>query len=252
MAKQEINYGITANDGSGDTLREAAIKINENFTELYSGAANTLGYYKIEGEYLGTVNNPDTGGWGGHWMYIDPNGESNSGMNIPSVASQTTGGEFTIYHNNVDSGALRLMVNAGVWYFNQDGTLTMPDGADIFNYNGISVIKAIPQNLQSSLNDYILTLEDGGKHIYRTEGDGYGVIIPTNASVAFPIGTAITVVSGTSECYFYLEDENNTELWGAGFNQISSNWYIPANSMATLLKIGTDKWMLSGAGLATN
>ena len=35
MAKQTINIGTTANDGSGDSLRDAAIKINSNFTELY-------------------------------------------------------------------------------------------------------------------------------------------------------------------------------------------------------------------------
>lgn len=35
MAKQVINLGTTINDGTGDTLRLGAEKINENFTELY-------------------------------------------------------------------------------------------------------------------------------------------------------------------------------------------------------------------------
>ena len=35
MTKQTINRGSAANDGTGDTLRTAAQKINENFTELY-------------------------------------------------------------------------------------------------------------------------------------------------------------------------------------------------------------------------
>jgi hypothetical protein len=38
MAKQTINIGTSANDGTGDTLRDGADKINDNFTELYSGA----------------------------------------------------------------------------------------------------------------------------------------------------------------------------------------------------------------------
>ena len=37
MAKQVINVGTTAGDGSGDALRDAMIKINANFTELYEG-----------------------------------------------------------------------------------------------------------------------------------------------------------------------------------------------------------------------
>ena len=35
MARQTLNRGTTANDGTGDTLRTAAQKINENFQELY-------------------------------------------------------------------------------------------------------------------------------------------------------------------------------------------------------------------------
>lgn len=35
MAQQTINIGTTPNDGLGDTARDAAVKINENFTELY-------------------------------------------------------------------------------------------------------------------------------------------------------------------------------------------------------------------------
>ena len=36
MARQNINRGTTANDGTGDTLRIAAGKINDNFVELYT------------------------------------------------------------------------------------------------------------------------------------------------------------------------------------------------------------------------
>jgi hypothetical protein len=35
MVKQVVNTGTLANDGTGDTLRTAATKINNNFTELY-------------------------------------------------------------------------------------------------------------------------------------------------------------------------------------------------------------------------
>lgn len=50
MAKQTIDIGTTANDGTGDSLRTGAIKINENFDELYaaSGTAEitfTINYH---------------------------------------------------------------------------------------------------------------------------------------------------------------------------------------------------------------
>lgn len=39
MAKQLINVGSAANDGTGDALRNAFIKANANFDELYTGLA---------------------------------------------------------------------------------------------------------------------------------------------------------------------------------------------------------------------
>jgi hypothetical protein len=35
MAKQTINIGTTANDNTGDTIRDSFDKCNDNFTELY-------------------------------------------------------------------------------------------------------------------------------------------------------------------------------------------------------------------------
>ena len=36
MTRQNISTGTIANDGTGDTLRTAGIKINQNFQELYT------------------------------------------------------------------------------------------------------------------------------------------------------------------------------------------------------------------------
>lgn len=42
MTKQTINIGNVANDGTGDTLRTAFDKVNDNFTELYNSAVITV------------------------------------------------------------------------------------------------------------------------------------------------------------------------------------------------------------------
>ena len=41
MTKQTINIGAVASDGTGDKLRTAFGKANDNFTELYNGAQTT-------------------------------------------------------------------------------------------------------------------------------------------------------------------------------------------------------------------
>src|SRR6056300_975662 len=40
MAKQTINIGVTANDGTGTTLRDGGDLINDNFNEIYSGVGD--------------------------------------------------------------------------------------------------------------------------------------------------------------------------------------------------------------------
>ena len=36
MTQEVINVGVNADDGTGDSLREAGQKINNNFTELFA------------------------------------------------------------------------------------------------------------------------------------------------------------------------------------------------------------------------
>lgn len=56
MAQQTIDVGSTAGDGTGDPLRSAFTKINENFTELYSGNFGNLHYTPNNpADYNGTI-----------------------------------------------------------------------------------------------------------------------------------------------------------------------------------------------------
>jgi hypothetical protein len=43
MAKSVINTGSVANDGTGDTLRAAGVKINDNFSEIYNALGDGSG-----------------------------------------------------------------------------------------------------------------------------------------------------------------------------------------------------------------
>jgi len=43
--KQSINIGVVPNDGTGDTLRNAMDKINDNTDELYAAAVEPAAFY---------------------------------------------------------------------------------------------------------------------------------------------------------------------------------------------------------------
>lgn len=59
MAKSVINTGSVANDGTGDTLRAAGVKINDNFSEIYNalgdGSAISLTATAAELNYVDGV-----------------------------------------------------------------------------------------------------------------------------------------------------------------------------------------------------
>ena len=219
------------------------------------GQDNEGGYVRIEAgdaaHWSGTA--PGNGGF----IEITAGDVIESGGDANNVGGDITISAGRARSDSTKSGAIRIRAGGNVnyptqheWIFGANNVLTLPANSDIKNSDGFSVIKSIPQNQQSGFSNYTLQLSDAGKHIYKDDGDGYGVEIPTDATTAFEIGTVITIVSGNGWTYIYPADGMTTELWGAGFNQTSTSFYIPNNSMATLLKIGTDKWMLSGAGLA--
>ena len=69
MARQTLDIGTNANDGTGDTLRSGGEKINDNFNELYSTlGGNSIATNGINASYAtqtidtasATVNDSDT------------------------------------------------------------------------------------------------------------------------------------------------------------------------------------------------
>lgn len=59
MSRQEVNIGVVGNDGSGDSIREAFRKVNDNFKELYA-VFNQGDFISFQDLGNVTVNNADT------------------------------------------------------------------------------------------------------------------------------------------------------------------------------------------------
>ncbi len=60
MSRLVLNVGTNANDGTGDTLRDAMIKVNDNFTEVYGSAGFDLTTIQVTGnEIRATRTNDD-------------------------------------------------------------------------------------------------------------------------------------------------------------------------------------------------
>jgi len=122
MAKQTINIGSSANDGTGDPLRTAFDKINDNFTELYNASPATA-QITISGNQVSAnasnadlvLNGSGTGGvvasglrFGGTSISADDSSlvNINEGLNV--TGNITAEGDITATGNIFANGNINL------------------------------------------------------------------------------------------------------------------------------------------------
>ena len=109
MAQEVINIGVQADDGTGDTIRGAGIKINSNFTELYADplAATTLGF--LENEISSTQSNADIvlkpSGTG---VVTFPNLKIDSNINITDNEITTTVSNSDLVLSGSGTGSVKI------------------------------------------------------------------------------------------------------------------------------------------------
>ena len=112
MAKQTINIGTTANDGTGDPLRTAFDKANDNFDELYNGAGgiadDSVTYAKLGTEFTTSAALA-----------------TNVDFSTAQVFTKTLTGDTTLTFSNAEIGMVKDLVITG------SHTLTLPSGSTV-------------------------------------------------------------------------------------------------------------------------
>lgn len=98
-----------------------------------------------------------------------------------------------------------------------------------------------------SANAYTLALGDQGDILLASNGSTAGTInIPTNASVAFPIGTQITIIQTSSgQLTVQATTPATTTIASTGGTSTAPKLRAQ-NSSATLIKTNTDQWYVVG------
>jgi len=141
---------------------------------------------------------------------------------------------------NTDSS---ITIGNNLLALSSSGDVTSPNLDDAVGYKGI------PQNAQTA--QYTLAFADMGKHISITTG---GILIPGNTTgsgpVAFPVGTAISIYnnSGSNQTIAFVASVTDT-LYLAGTATTGSRT-LAQRGVATLLKVTTTAWVISGAGVS--
>jgi len=122
MARLNINLGTTANDRTGDPLRTAFEKVNQNFIELYAGGA--LENQLTNGSKTVTLN--------ANGLTTFPVFNTDPGslfIQGPEIGSETSLIGISAKDNVIITS--NILTSPKVWDFGTDGKLTLPTGGSI-------------------------------------------------------------------------------------------------------------------------
>lgn len=160
---------------------------------------------------------------------------SNGPVAAPGVGAVTLTGVQTLTNKTLVAPVLGTPASGDLSNCTADGT------------NAVG-FKTIPQNSQSAA--YTTVITDSGKHILHPSADTTArtFTIPANASVAYPIGTAITFVNQNGAGVVTIAITTDTmRLAGAG---TTGSRTLAANGVATAIKVTATEWIISGTGLS--
>jgi hypothetical protein len=180
-----------------------------------------------------------TGGTIGSGVTFNGNttGTASNVTGIVAVANGGTG-SATAGPARTNLGAAALGANTDITSVNESVTLTASGSIAATSVG----FRGAPQNAQTAA--YGLLLTDNGKHISITTG---GVTVPANSAAAFPIGATVVIYnnSGASQNIAITTDT----MRQAGTTNTGTR-ALANYGLATLLKVNTTEWVISGAGLS--
>ena len=101
----------------------------------------------------------------------------------------------------------------------------------------------LPANNQST--SYTLTYADQGKFVYATAGS-MTITIPDNTATTFPIGTVVNIITSSSAATISTQ----TDILILGGVGTQGSRTLSAYGMASVMKVTTNTWYISGAGVS--
>ena len=227
--------------GATTTINTSFFTVTDSLIQLATGNyTSDLLDIGISGHYndgtnahTGFIRDPETKEWYVFKGYTPEVGNNNININDASFAKANVHADY--FKGNVIANTITGNVSIA----------TNSSAANSIGYLGV------PQsNLNPMSSSYTLTIGDSGEHLYMVpSSSALTVNIPPNSSVPFPIGTAIvTVLDAAFKSNVVPQTGVTLRLAGntAGSNVART---LSEYSMASLIKVGTDAWYISGAGV---
>ena len=238
MARQAINIGSSANDGTGDPLRTAFDKINDNFIELY-GSDNDINTLDAN---LDVNNFAITTGVTNGNITVTPNGTGN--INLGSITingsqiSSNDSTQITLADNIQTTGTLNVAGAATL-----ATSLTLATGATvtgILDEDNMATNSATQLATQQSIKAYVdtqLTAEDLD---FQADSGGALSIDLDSETMTFTGGTGIDT-SGSGNTITFAIDSTVATLTGSQTltNKVLTSPTINAATMTGTVTVDT-------------
>jgi hypothetical protein len=152
----------------------------------------------------------------------------------------------TIGATTAAAGLFTTLGASGVTTMGADGVFTAayaPTSVRSIGYRGVPQVGGA-----SKTASYTLALADAGHHVYLTGSTAaQSVTIPANASVAFPIGTTISIVNGSSVTWTVPITTDTLTLAGG---TTTGTRTLAVGAVATIIKVTATAWYISGSGVS--
>lgn len=250
MARQNISVGTNANDATGDTLRVAFGKVNNNFIELYSsgGVQGTTGVQGVQGASGSSGSAGSQGVQGLQGVQgVSIQGIQGTTGSAGSAGSQgvqgiqgISGGGLPLANgtSNIDilaaNGYVTVTANTFIWTFDEtNGSLDLP--GNVTNFEACSSINFVPNSSGDGYGYSTIELRPDSNAV----NDQYLIIDPT---VVNHIHIRAGGAQDNSAGQLYIGGENSHLLIGSGenpsvfiaangstwtFDKDSRNLYVP-------------------------
>jgi len=166
-----------------------------------------------------------------------------------TVATGTSGATLGLLNGNLTfSGTLAttalVSMSGGATL---SGTVDYRLTATATTLNSDSIgFRGAPLNTQDAT--YTFVLQDSGKTVLHTSASTHTWTVPPNASVAYPTGTVI-VVANIGSGAVTLARGSGVAL-RIGGSATDSNKTLAQHGIASLLKLDTNSWYVSGTGVS--
>jgi len=219
MAKQTINIGSSANDGSGDPLRTAFDKVNDNFGELYavSGAGSGQNI-AISGQKIISENTNGN-------IQLDPNGTGE----VQFLSDTTMGDSFK--HQMGDGDDFKIYHDGSHSYISDEGTGNLKiQGSQIDILGGADGA----ETMATFVDNGAVTLYYDNSAKMSTVTAGIDITGDLNVDTINTGGQALSISASTTTFTsdVTVQPGNNLE---AGFIRVDSNLTLNGNKISTAL-----------------